>query len=185
VVKVRRRGLRREVILLDGRRSKEWDVDAGFDSICELKRKWHANRHAVEATGQAIALYEHSHRQAARRAGVPFNPVTLSGTYRGNAKNAYFSALASLAKNDEFLICAESCDKDFLDTFLAQAREWRPQDNGGNALRYDDCANVVSFATDPEVMTLAPVVDQEFTWSPFKEMEEGEMAAAGTRHVRW
>lgn len=185
VVKVRRRGLRREVILLDGRRSKTWDVDEGFDQICQLKRKWHVNKHAVEATGQAIALYEHSHRQAARRSGVAFAPVKLSGTYRGQAKNAYFSALASLAKNDEFLICAESCDKDFLDMFLAQAREWRPLDNGGNGLRYDDCANVVSFATDPEVMSLAPVVDEQFTWSPFQRVEKGDDMEYGARHVRW
>lgn len=185
VVKVRRRGLRREVILLDGRRSKEWDVDAGFDVICDLKRKWHANKHAVEATGQAIALYEHTHRQASRRAGVPFAPVKLEGTYRGQAKNAYFSALASLAKNDEFLICAESCDKDFLDTFLAQAREWRPQDNGGNSLRYDDCANVVSFGTDPAVTGLAPVVPEDHTWSPFQRLDKDEGYSNGTQRIHW
>jgi hypothetical protein len=185
VVKLRRRGLRREVILLDGRRSKEWDVDEGFDIICDLKRKWHASKHAVEATGQAIALYEHSHRQAARRAGVGFTPVKLEGTYRGGSKNAYFAALASLAKNDEFLICDETCNKDFLATFLEQAREWRPMDNGRNALRFDDCANVVSFACDPAILQMAPVVDEGFTFNPFRQPEREPEAARGSRYIRW
>jgi len=185
VVKVRRRGLRREVILLDGRKSKDWDVDAGFDVICDLKRKWHVQKHAVEATGQAIALYEHTHRQAARRAGVSFSPVKLEGTYRGQAKNSYFAALASLAKNDEFLICAETCDKEFLEAFLAQAREWRPLDNGGNGLRYDDCANVVSFATDPAIISLAPIVPEDHTWSPFQRLDRDEGYSNGTQRIHW
>lgn len=177
VVKIRRNGMRNEIILLDGKFSKEWDVDEGFDMICDLKRKWGASKHAVESTGQAIALYENSHKRAADRAKVPFSAIELEGTYRGNAKNVYFSALASRAKNREFFIC-ETCDPGFREKFLAQAREWRPQDNGGNSLRYDDCANVVSFATDPALQNMAPQVG-EVVRTPWELADDEEPSEPG------
>jgi hypothetical protein len=183
VLKFRKNGMRNEIILLDGSMSREWDVDGGFDEICRLKRVHGAAHHAIEGTGQAIALYGKSMDQAARRAGVPNACLELKGTYRGNAKNIYFSALASAAKSGEFMI-SDGCNREFLDMFLAQAREWRPLETGGNGLRYDDCANVVSFATDAVFAAHMPtLVKRGFEgFNPLSDDDERPEFPARTRH---
>lgn len=183
VLKFRRNGMRNEIILLDGSMSREWDVDAGFDEVCRLKRVHGATHHAIESTGQAIALYSKSMDQAARRAGVPNAALEMKGTYRGNAKNIYFAALASAAASGEFVI-SDGCDKSFLEMFLGQAREWRPLESGGNGLRYDDCANVVSFGTDPVFSSHAPQVVKRGmeAFNPLADDEQGEQYHYRTRH---
>jgi hypothetical protein len=181
VVKLRQNGMRREIILLDGQLSQGWDHDEGFARLCQMQRRWSAPKLAYEAVGQAIALYDETHRRIARREGVPHHRIELEGTYRG--KNARFGALASRAKNDEFLI-ADTVPGDFLEVFLEQARTWRPLPNGRNGLRFDDAADVVSMATDPAFSSYYPVWQPTGeAWSPFKEREVEE--TSGSRHVQW
>ena len=183
VLKLRKNGMRNEIILLNGSMSREWDVDQGFDEVCRLKRIHGAAHHAIESTGQAIALYQKSMDQAARRAGVPNASLELEGTYRGQAKNLYFAALASAMRSGEFVIY-EGCDRAFLDMFLNQAREWRPMENGGNGLRYDDCANVVSFATDAVFAKHMPMVAKKGfeAFNPLSDDEPELVAPSRTRH---
>jgi hypothetical protein len=183
VLKFRKNGMRNEIILLDGSMSREWDVDAGFDEVCRLKRIYGCAHHAIEGTGQAIALYSKSMDQAARRCGVPNVSLELEGTYRGNAKNIYFAALASAAASGEFMI-SDGCSREFLDMFLAQAREWRPLESGGNGLRYDDCANAVSFATDAIFSSHMPtLVKKGFeAFNPLSDDDEAPEFPARTRH---
>jgi len=183
VIKVRKNGMRNEIILLDGSMSREWDVDQGFDEICRLKRVHGASHHAIEGTGQAIALYQKSMDQSARRNGVPNMSLELEGTYRGNAKNIYFAALASAANSGEFVI-SDGCSREFLDMFLAQAREWRPLETGGNGLRYDDCANVVSFATDAIFAKFMPtLIKKGFEgFNPLGDEDEAPEFVSRTRH---
>lgn len=184
VVKLRRRGQRNEIILLQLSGSKLWDLDEGFHEGCRLQKVWHARRHAVEKTGQAIALYDETHRRIAREEQVAHSPVDLTMTYQG--KNAQFAALCSRARADEFLIC-ETVDKKHLDKFLHQARNWRPmkQATGSkNGLPFDDYANVVSFACDPAFAPMVPLVDDDMNaeWSPFKKYES-QRPSIGSRYI--
>jgi hypothetical protein len=185
VWKLRRRGDQYEAILLDGRRSKSWDLATGFDQQYELAKKWGATHGSYEAGGQVVAIYEHEWRKARDRSGKRLSFVGLEGQRRADAKNVYFAALASMNDNGELAICAESCSKDFLDAFLSQVREWRPMPGGKNGLRYDDCGNCASMVTDPAIRRLAPRVDLSAPeWSPYRRPEVGEPEQGG-RYIRW
>ncbi len=181
VVRFRRRGQRREIILLDGAQSKTWGPEEGFRELCNLKRRFGTSRHAVEKTGQAVAFYEEIHRRIARDEGVRYHPVELTMTYRG--KNLQFSRLCDRAKSEEFLV-SDGCSKEFSEAFLDQARHWRPLKTGRNSLKYDDAANVVSFAADPVFERLVPEYQPD-QFGPFnvKPVEEG--FTEGSRYVRW
>lgn len=182
VVKMRKNGQRSEIILLDGSFSKEWGVEEGFREVCRLQRKWNTPHLAIEKVGQAVAFYTEHHRRIARAEGVRHNSIDLTMTYKG--KNVQFAALCDRAKQDEFLLC-DTIPPEFLEMFLAQAREWRPLPTGRNTLKYDDVANVVSFAADPVFTSYAPQVaaNQDWQWSPFRKPEEDR--GTGTRYVRW
>ena len=184
VVKFRAVGDRREIVLLDGSGSQSWGVDEGFSETIRLARKWSANGIAVEKTGQAVAFYMETLRNIARREGVRYRPIDLSMTYKG--KNVQFSALADRAKHDEFLIC-ETCEPSFLDLFLSQARDWRPIMGGRNSLKYDDHANVVSFATDPVFKTYAPITgSDELAFDPFAGARgDRQRTEYGGRYIRF
>ncbi len=182
IVKLRARGQRREIVLLDGDFSKDWDLDEGYIRCFELMRKWGCRRLVDETVGQAVAAFDKRKRELARQEGVKYTPIDLQGTYRGGGKNAYFATLCSRARSDEFLI-SESCPARFLDAFLSQSRNWLPLPGGRNSLRYDDIANVVSFATDPalgygaEEPTLIEL-------TPFTRMEQ-KPQHEGSRYVQW
>lgn len=185
IIRLRTVGARKEAILLDGDASKEWDLDQGYRRIFAMMRKWGCTRLAEEATGQAIALYETRRRDIAREEGARYHPVKLAGTYRGQAKKVYFAALCSKAKDDEFLI-ADSCPKGFLDGFLQQARDCVFVGDGfRNNLKLDDRVNVVSFATDPEVVRLSPLTDEAKAWSPYLDMQPKDESIRGSRYVHW
>jgi hypothetical protein len=177
VVKFRAKGQRREIILLDGSASKDWGVEEGFTEVCRLARKWNTGYIAVEKTGQAVAFYEQTIRRTARREGIRYSPLELTMTYRG--KNVQFEALASRARNDEFLI-SDAVPSEFLESFLEQARDWRPLAGGKNSLRFDDHANVVSFSTDPVFRRYTPV-QEVHEWSPFMAPVEDD----SQRFSRW
>ena len=52
--------------------------------------------------------------------------------------------------------------------------------NGRNALRFDDRANAISFATDPELKRFAP--GPEMALDPWEMMEEQEGGAPRFRY---
>ena len=178
VVKIRAHGQRQEVILLDGSFSQSWSKDDGWEEVCRLAKKWNTPFMCFEGTGQAIALYEEDLRLTARRMGVGYNPLKLKNTYKG--KNQYFASLASKAERDEFLMC-ETVPDEFREEFLKQARNWRPIGTGKNALKFDDVANCVSFATDPGLREWSPTIDVKDPWSGIED-EEYDNAPAMTRY---
>lgn len=180
VFKLRRRGDQYEAVLLDGRRSKDWDLSSGFDAQYQLAKKWGATHGSYEAGGQVVAIYEAEWRKARDRSGKRMSFVGLEGQRRADAKNVYFAALCSMLDNGELAICAESCDRDFLDAFLAQVREWRPMPGGKNGLRFDDCGNVASMVTDPAIRRLAPAVDP-IILTVWEGMEEADQASSPAR----
>lgn len=180
VVKLRRRGDRKEIILLDGDFSREWTLDEGIRRGCQFQKKWGASKVAIEAVGTPGTIYEERLRSISREEGVKFQKIDFTQTYKG--KNLRFAALCSRAKSDELLLC-ETTPKPFMDEFLSQAREWRPLDSGGNALRYDDCADVVSYATDPALDSYT-MIESGAEWSPFRTPETQEPMSGG-RYVRW
>lgn len=186
-VKLRRMGELRQIILLDGEASKEWDLDEGMDRVTGQALRWHAKEAYAEHTSSPIflqALYDAKSRGARSGSGWRGHVIQkLENTYIANAKNEYFSALASRAKHAELLICS-SCPKPFLDKFLAQARRWRPQANGTTGIPLDDCANVVAFATDPYFAHRYAEVSEEWSFSPFRRKEE-DGPTHGNRYVGW
>ncbi len=169
--KLRRRGDQYEAILLDGRCSQDWDLSAGFDEQYRLGQKWGASVGAYEAAGQVVPIYEHEWRKARDRTGKRMSNVVLEGQRRAEARNVYFGALCSMLDNGELAICAESCNKQFMDKFLNQCREWKPMTGGKNGLKHDDCANVASMVTDPAIRRLAPMVEAGPTnvWAMLEE----------------
>lgn len=184
VVKLRRVGIKREIILLDGLRSKAWDMASGFEAGCELQKKWGARHLVYEMTGPLHRIYEDAHKEAARKVGTPpYSGVKLEEYNKANAKNAYFGALCSALSADEFAICS-TCNKDFLDEFLKQARGWMPVGKA-NTLKHDDCANAVSFVTDPEIRRLSPVVGEEWSHAHSPYRREVEEEYQGGRYIHW
>jgi hypothetical protein len=115
---------------------------------------------------------------------MPFSKEAFEDTYTGNAKNVYFSALASAAALDEFQYCPETCDRGFLEGFLEQARDWRPI-GFRNSLRLDDRANVVSFCMDRAVTRMAPVTSEAEEWSPFKSSEREDDSLYQSKYISW
>jgi hypothetical protein len=180
VIGKRVKGQRKEMLLLDLRQSREWDFDEGLREGARLQRKWGARKVAIESVGSGGVMLSERMRTIAREEGVKYSPVELTVTNRG--KNTRFSALCSRAKADEFLI-ADSVPAEIRQTFLEQARAWRPLPNGRNGLKYDDLADVVSYATDPALDQYArSEADEE--WSPFRKREE-DGPTQGTRYVSW
>jgi hypothetical protein len=174
--------MRREIVLLDLSGSQDWDIDAGFREGCRLMRKWQTPHVAWEEQGQAGAIYEKAMREAARAEGVKMTRHELTTTYRG--KNARFAALCSRQASDELFLC-ESVPAGEMDRFLDQARNWMPLASGRNSLRFDDYADVVSYATDPVFASHYPQAGVDMSqWSPYRT-QEAELQVAGSRHVRW
>jgi hypothetical protein len=174
VVKVRARGQRQEIILLTGLRSKEWQYDEGLDEICHLLQKYPGARTYIEAYGGLAGDYQQGMRNAARRNNVRYSPIEFKGSYQAKAKNKRFAQLAERAKQDELLI-SKGCDKDFLEEFLDQARNWRPLEGSRNSLKYDDCADVVSMATMQAIQEISPRADQTHLHSFFEEEYEDNL----------
>jgi hypothetical protein len=176
VCKLRVHGNRQELILLDGQASRDWTRHDGFEEIAEFAKYWNTNLVGVEATGQAIALYEEDLRDSARRVGAKITPVKLAWTYLG--KKNYFEHLASKATRHEFLYVEPHKDfqrnykkyREFLDVFLEQARTMRFH-GGRPAVRFDDHYNVVSFGVDAALQQYAP---KPHTINPLDRIEHEE-----------
>lgn len=163
-IRFRVNGQRREIVLLDGEASRNWGVDEGFERAILMAKKWKTPHIAPEKTGQAVAFYEKSVTQAARKLGAACHVLDMEQTYSG--KNMLFGALCDRAKIGEFLV-ADSCPPEFLFgeegdsdnphplSFFFQARSWRVVGKK-NSLRLDDRANVVSMACDSAFGRIAP-----------------------------
>ena len=146
VLKLRRVGDRREIILLYGDSSKLWDTDMGFERMAQMAYSFKARRYAIEKTGQAVVTYDNEFQKAKRKVGVSgCSEIELETTYKG--KNPRFGLLCSRAKAGEFFI-SEGCPKTVVDKFLDQARTWRPM-GSKNGLREDGIADCISYACDP------------------------------------
>jgi hypothetical protein len=181
VLKLRKVGDRREVILLDGQSSKDWGVEEGFERMANLAYRYRARVVAIEDAGQAVALYDREWESAKRKMGASCRRVPFETTYRG--KNHRFGILASRALAGEFLI-SDGCPKEFLDKFLEQARTWRPMGNR-NGLREDGAADVVSYACDSGLANWYQDVPVEMVeWSPYMMPKELD-PPMGSRHIRW
>jgi hypothetical protein len=127
-------------------------------------------------------MYEREWRRISRREEAVANWVVPTIMSRG--KPYRFGALCAKLTTGELLICEEACDKDFLEIFLDQARNQRFNASGRSLIRFDDCADAVSYACDPALSHLSPQVSEEQEWSPFRKPEtEDEMM--GSRYVRW
>lgn len=179
-VALQTRGQLREIIWLDGASSKEWTPSDGWSEVCRQKRKWQTGNVAVEKVGQAVAFYMPELEKLSRLEGVRHREYELTMTYKG--KNDYFRRFCDRAKQGEFLIC-ETVPKEMVEKALEQCRRWLPMKGGKNNLRLDDCANVLSFATDPVFRSYVPEPGAE-EWSPYKQ-REGNTRLGGTKHVGW
>lgn len=180
VFKYRLNGDRKEIMWIDGAQSREWDLDTGLRTGCQMMRKWGAKRVAIEATGTSIAIYTSRLRDIAREEGVKYSPVDLEGTYKG--KQLRFGVLCSRARADEFLI-GETVPPDVRKVFLDQAREWRSLESGRNGLKHDDMADVVSYATDP-ALNHYEMSEKMREWSPYR-VPEDDGPQHGSRYVSW
>jgi hypothetical protein len=183
VLKLRRRGERREIILLDGARSQNWDYAEGFGDMARLQKRWHANGMGVENKHQQFRdMILDNLRIACRLSGARYNPIELVSTTKG--KNARFALLCARAMQDELLIC-ESVPEEYKKAFLAQCREYRALGAGKNSLQYDDEVDVVSYGCDPSLENRYPAVSEEEAWSPFRDPKDYEQENSGTHYVQW
>lgn len=179
------RGQRREIILLDGAASREWEPSIGWLELCRQKRRWQTANCAIEKVGQATAYYMEDLKRVSREEGVKHHELELTiAGHRG--KNVLFGSLADRAKQGEVLICKDTVPAGFLEGLLDQCREWRALDNGKNSLPYDDRANVLSFACDPvfKRYTADPMVVKP-TWDPFAGARGESQPTHGGRYIRY
>jgi len=166
---IRANGLRQEIILVNGLQSQEWDHAEGWNTLCRLQRNFRISHVGIEGKGGELSKMQQDHAAASYRNGVAAQYIKLKTLRDG--KNSRFADLAAKAKRREFMICEETCDPEFLEAFLLQARQWRP--NGKkNSLKYDDAADVVSYGTDPGVLEVAPQFDDSETEIDERYVEE-------------
>lgn len=166
VVRVRRNGMRQEIVLLDGSFSKLWDEDEGFDEGARLAKKWNATHAGIESPGGLGGSYERAWKRACLRNGIRCAWMKLKSTNKADGKNYRVASLASRAKQMEFLICA-SVPQTFLGKLYEQVRPYRKIAPGKNNLQNDDVVDVVGYSTDPAIDEISPQplaipLDEEF-----------------------
>jgi hypothetical protein len=186
VVKLRTVGQLRQVILLDGAASQDWEPEEGLDVICEFATRYHGAYVYNENYGFGAAYSSNDLRRAQVRNGVRLKIPDVKQSYAARAKNIKLARLAEKAKNYEFLIC-ESCPKDFLEPFLDQMRQFRPLPLGRNNLRFDDHADAVSMSCMEGIQTYAPRVDltrADPQFSPFRPQPEEDQGRSFGRRIR-
>lgn len=191
VVKMRRKGELRQIILLDAEQSKDWGLDEGMGRLAKLAVKWHANEGYAESTSTPIYLekFQEAKREFGWKGYVIGSRKSIDAddrlkmTYNARAKNAYLTALADRAKSAEVLIC-ESFPSALRDVFLGQMRGFMPLPDGRTGIPFDDLANAVAFATDPYFRRRYQVVSEEWSFSPYRTALDDE-PSHGSRYVRW
>ena len=185
------------IILLDGIHSQNWNRTEGLRQAAILMKKWTTPYFFNENYTGGQGDYTEDMRVVCNQMGVPlFTENGLlpkyNNSYSAGAKNNRFASLAS--KNDvgEFLICDETCPKEFiygderLTGFLTQIRKLRPLPQNRNNLRWDDDADVVARGTDSKLRHLAPVVRSTSRMDEIREREElNQLIAQGRSRVNY
>jgi len=190
ILKLRMKGERREMILLDGIQSKNWGIEEGMNQTVKLALKWRALEGYCESTSSPVYLdkFLESKKDLGWKGYIigsrkRFDAEDrLKATYNARAKCNYLIALADRAKQSELIVCESFPLKD---EFFGQMRGFMPLPDGRTGIPFDDLANAVSFGTDPYFRSKYHAVDEDFsTWSPFRKREEDE-PASGARYVSW
>lgn len=194
VVKLRRKGELRQIILLDAEQSRDWGLDEGMKRLVQLGLKWRANEGYCEHTSTPIYLerFMEAKRElgwkgyviGSRKLTMGDTEDRLKQTYNANAKNAYLVALCDRAKMDEFLIC-DKAPADLRNEFLSQMRGFMPLPDGRTGIPFDDLVNAVAFATDPYFRGRFPMVSEPDMWSPFRENDKAPEYSYENRHIQW
>ena len=188
VVKLRRKGDLRQILLLDGAQSKEWGLDEGMEQLVRLGMKWKATEGYAETTSTPVYLEAFIRAKKTlgwrgyvigQRKDFDAND-RLKATYNSGAKCSYLVALADRAKSVEVVVC-ESFP--LREEFWGQMRGFMPFD-GRTGIPFDDLINAVAFATDPYFKNRYQAVGEEWSWSPFRSQVDTELEH-GSRYVRW
>lgn len=191
IVKLRRKGELRQIVMLDAEESKDWGLDEGMDRGVKLAMKWRATLGYAESTSTPTYLdaFIRSKKDLGWRGFIigsrrhQDSEDRLRATYNARAKCAYLTTLADRAKSMEFVVC-DSVPLAMREKLFQQMRGFMPLPDGRTGIPFDDLANAVAFATDPYFGTKYQAVGEEFTWSPFRR-EEAEPDLGGSRYVRW
>jgi hypothetical protein len=191
IVKLRRKGELRQIILLDAEQSKEWGLEEGMGRLVKLGLKWRANEGYCESTSTPI--YTEKFIEAKKEFGWKGYVIgsrkhmdaddRLKMTYNARAKNAYLTALADRARQAEVIVC-DTFPRELLDVFWGQMRGFMPLPDGRTGIPFDDLANAVSFATDPYFRNRFQAVEEEWSYSPYRETLD-ETSSHGSRYVAW
>jgi hypothetical protein len=192
VVKFRRKGELRQIILLDGEQSRDWGLDEGMQRLVKLGLRWRANEGYCETTSTPVYLESFMRAKkdlgwkgyiiGSRKLTMGDSEDRLKQTYNANAKNSYLTALCDRAKEAELVICDSF---PLRGEFLAQARGFMPLPDGRTGIPFDDLINAVAFATDPYFRSRYPMIQEEDAWSPFKEKDKGPEYIYENRHIQW
>ncbi len=180
VVRVRRNGMRQEIVLLDGTFSTNWDEDDGFDEGCRLAKKWGASHAGIESPGGLGGSYARAWKRACARNGIRCALLALTTTNKKDGKNYRIASLASRARQMEFQVCS-SVPRMFLDKFLEQIRVYRKTAPGKNNLQHDDVVDVIGYATDPALDEIAP----QATSIPIDEDYDNEWQEDASQYGRY
>ncbi len=168
--------------------SQQWTRSAGLEEIARFMSKYSTSLVFIEMYGGFAADYSQDMKFIARKHGLPLaydkggGLLKFKNAYQAGAKNSRFGALADRAKQDEFLI-APTVPQEFLEMFLAQARNWRALPGGRNSNRFDDVADAVAWSTDSALQQFAPA--PEFSdWMDLEAMDEQPMERR-SRYCSW
>ena len=189
VVKLKRKGELRQIILLDGSQSKMWGLEEGMQQLVKLALKWRAHEGYAESTSTPI--FRQAFIDAKKDLGWKGYVIgsrgdendRLKATYNSRAKIGYLTSLADRAKEKEVLVC-ESFPPELKEVFLSQMRGFMPLPDGRTGIPFDDLVNAVAFATDPYFKNRYQAVGEEWSWSPFRN-EERDEPQNGSRYVQW
>jgi hypothetical protein len=150
-------------VLLDGSMSQSWGLDQGLQEIKRLMRKWNVKIVGIEeplGAGANVGFYARALKdkfgEAERVMGHRCRPFKFKSTQKGKPPRIMdLAAMAGMRDADGdldplFVMCKDTCDKEFLKMFLTQARNWA----GKDSIKHDDCLDVVAYCDDPALVDL-------------------------------
>lgn len=172
-------------VLIDGAISKDWTLDDGMIRTLGLLRKWDSIGTCIVGIEEGLGHAKNAEFYCTKlrevcRGRHRVNPLPFRSTQRG--KKPRMADLVSMASQGTFVICQETCSKEFLKMFLLQARSHPHQPQG-----HDDAFDAVAYLNDPVLHDHIPKASiptrrRVNQWDPYSRSQSEDDNSSRSRY---